>query len=77
MLISTKVRPKRIEHLQGKGIISSEATFSIPLVQTVPISTQQIRLLQTNLFAFGKVEKKSKVLQMHIGNPALQPIYGH
>ena len=27
-LISTKVRPKRIEHLQGKGIISSEATFN-------------------------------------------------
>ena len=29
-MISTKVRPKRIEHLQGKGniIISSEATFS-------------------------------------------------
>ena len=27
-LISTKVRPKKIEHLQSKGIISSEATFS-------------------------------------------------
>ena len=38
---------------------------------------QQIRVLQTNLFAFSKVEKKSKVLRMHIGNPALRPIYGH
>ena len=27
-LISTKVGPKRIEHLQGTGIISSEATFN-------------------------------------------------
>jgi hypothetical protein len=26
--ISTKVRPMRVEHLHGKGIISSEATFS-------------------------------------------------
>ena len=28
-LISTKVRPKRVERLHGEGIISSEPTFSM------------------------------------------------
>ena len=58
-LISTKVRPKRVEHLHGEGIISSELGFSRTLA-----SIQIIVCIAHSYFTLAKFtysEKASKV----------------